>query len=187
METLGLSESTPRTESRIKSLLWPSIESGADVDYLGSQGFWVISLVSVASLALLIVMGQPFAGALTFIFLFFGGVGVRERNLYAAIVVFLFYVLDTFFTVIGIVRVIIGALLLSNVRATWICSSWDLNSEEQATLPPRFGDTFAEKLADKFPQFIWPKIRIIYYIYSAGFMILTVAGLAMITGEKLRP
>jgi len=187
METLGLSESTPRTENRIKSLFWPSIESGADVDYLGSQGFWVISLISVISLALLIVMGQPIAGVFTFLFFFFGGVGVRERNLYAAIIILLFYALDTFLTGIGIVRIIIGALLLSNVRATWICSSWEPNSEEQATLPPRFGDTWAEKLADIFPQFIWPKIRIVYYIYSAGFMILTVIGLAMITAGKLRP
>lgn len=186
MEILGLSESTPRTENRLKSLLWPSIESGADVDYLGAQGFWVTSVISVISLVLLILARQPVAAIFTFLFFFLGGVGVRERNLYAAIVIFLIYALDTFLTGIGVVRIIIGALLLSNVRPTWICSAWDPQSDERAALPPRFGDTLAEKFADMFPQFIWPKLRIFYYVFSALFMILTVIGLAMITAGKLR-
>jgi hypothetical protein len=37
MQTLGLSDSMPRSESRLKSLFWPSIESSSDVDYLGAQ------------------------------------------------------------------------------------------------------------------------------------------------------
>lgn len=40
METLNLSDSTPRSESRLKSLFWPSIQNGADVDYLGTPGYW---------------------------------------------------------------------------------------------------------------------------------------------------
>jgi hypothetical protein len=39
MQTLGLSDSTPRTESRLKSLFWPTIQTGSDVDYLGAQGY----------------------------------------------------------------------------------------------------------------------------------------------------
>ena len=39
MQNLGLSDSTPKTESRLKSLFWPSISSDVDVDYLTTQGF----------------------------------------------------------------------------------------------------------------------------------------------------
>jgi hypothetical protein len=46
MQTLGLSDSTVRTKSRLKSLFWPSIQSGADVDYLAVQGFWVCTIVA---------------------------------------------------------------------------------------------------------------------------------------------
>ena len=42
MQTLGLTDSAPRTEGRLKSLFWPSIKTGDDVDYLGTQGFWVL-------------------------------------------------------------------------------------------------------------------------------------------------
>ena len=53
MQTLGLSESTPRTDSRLKSLFWPSITSGADVDYLGAQGYWVCSAIAILTLVVM--------------------------------------------------------------------------------------------------------------------------------------
>src|SRR6185503_12862873 len=95
METLGLSDSTQRSESRLKSLLWPSIQTGTDVDYLGTQGYWVCTLVSVVSLIVLIVTNQPMMGIAIFLFYYLGGVGVRERSRYAATMVFLMYLADT--------------------------------------------------------------------------------------------
>jgi len=44
-------------------------------------------------------------------------------------------------------------------------------------MPMRFSETWADKFADKLPALMWPKIRIAYYIYSAGFLALTSAGL----------
>jgi hypothetical protein len=58
MEILELSESTPRSESRLKSQFWPSIDSGADVDYLGTQGYWVCTAVAVISFGALALRGQ---------------------------------------------------------------------------------------------------------------------------------
>jgi len=66
MQTLGLSDSTLRTESRLKSLFWPSIQSGADVDYLAVQGFWVCTIVGVLGLVLLTLTRQPSAGIVLF-------------------------------------------------------------------------------------------------------------------------
>jgi len=185
MQTLGLSDSTTRTEGRLKSLFWPSIQSGADVDYLAVQGFWVCTFVGLVSLILLVLSGQPITGVLVFLLFHLGGVGVREHNPYAAGVMLIYYLVDSLATIvfvtlnspgIGVVRIIITALLLSNLRATWIASGWKPDSEE-AALPPRMGDTFADKLADKWPAFVWPKIKWLYYIFSFGFLVLVVAGL----------
>jgi hypothetical protein len=184
MQTLGLSDSSIRSEGRLKSLFWPSIQSGADVDYLAVQGFWVCTIVGTTSLAFLTFAGQPITGLLVFLLFHLGGVGVREHNPFAAAVMLVYYVFDFVTTfvfsalnspAISIVRVIVIALLLSNLRATWIAGNWKPDSEE-AALPPRFSETFFDKFADKWPAFIWPKVKIVYYIYSVGFLALCVAG-----------
>jgi hypothetical protein len=188
MQTLGLSDSTTHSESRLKSLFWPSIQSGADVDYLAVQGFWVCTIVGMVSLLALAVAGQPITAILVLLVFHLGGVGVREHNPFAAVVMFAYCVLgwlaDPQFS---IVRIIITTLLLSNVRATWIASGWKPDSEE-AALPPRFGETFVDKLADKWPDLIWPKVKVLYYIFSLGFLAVVVAGLIVmrLKGGALR-
>jgi hypothetical protein len=179
MQTLGLSDSTIRSESRLKSLFWPSIQSAADVDYLAVQGFWVCTIVGVVSFVFLLLAGQPINGLLVFVLFHLGGVGVREHNPFAAAMMLVYFVLDSFASGIGVVRVIITALLLSNLRATWIAGNWKPESEE-AALPPRFGETFADKFADKWPAFIWPKIKVVYYIFSVGYLAVVVAGLIVV-------
>jgi len=189
MQTLGLSDSTTRTESRLKSLFWPSIQSGADVDYLAVQGFWVCTIVGVMSFVFLAFLaGQPITGVLVFLLFHLGGVGVREHNPFAAAIILVYYVVDflasaVFLFVnspgIGVLRIIIMALLVSNLRATWIAGNWKPDSEE-AVLPPRMGETFADKFSDKWPAFIWPKVKWVYYIFSFGFLALTVAGLIIL-------
>jgi hypothetical protein len=188
MQTLGLSDSTVRTEGRLKSLFWPSIQSGVDVDYLAVQGFWVCTIVGAMSLAFLTLAHQSITGILVFLMFHLGGVGVREHNPFAAAIVLVYYVIDflasVFFLLvnspgIGVVRVIVIALLLSNLRATWIAGNWKPDSEE-AALPPRFGETLFDKFADQWPAFIWPKIKVLYYIFSFGFLALTVAGMIVI-------
>lgn len=176
METLGLSGSAERSEGRLKSLFWPSIQNGTDVDYLGAQGYWVCTIIAILSFVLLVIGGQPITGVAVLLFYYVGGVGVRERSRYAALVVFLMYLLDTFLAP-GVIRIILSALMLSNLRATWIAASWRPESED-AALPLRLNETFTDKLADQLPPWLWPKARIAYYIYSVGFLLLVLAGLA---------
>jgi hypothetical protein len=176
METLNLSDSTPRTESRLKSLFWPSIQTGTDVDYLGAQGYWVCSIVAVFSFVVLLGTGNLTTGIFILLFFYLGGVGVRERNRYAATVVLIMYVADSFGPGLSILRVIIGALLISNFRATWIASSWKPDSEE-AILPPRLAETWSDKFADRLPLWLWPKVRIFYYLFSACMLLVVAFGL----------
>jgi hypothetical protein len=193
MQTLGISDSTSRSESRLKSLLWPAIESGADVDYLALQGYWVCTVVAALSLAVLFAARQPVLGVVTFLFFHLGGVGVREHSRFAAAVVFAFYVIDTlasFKLLVAspgmiVLRVIITALLLSNLRATWIAAHWQFGSDE-AAMPLRLGDTWTDKFANKWPAWFWPKIRVVYYIFSIGLLLLIGVGLVAIVIGRAR-
>jgi hypothetical protein len=189
MQTLGLSDSTTRSESRLKSLFWPSIQSGADVDYLAVQGFWVCTIVGVFSFIFSgILARQPITGLVVFLLFYLGGVGVREHNPFAAAMMLAYYVVDflsSFLFVflnspgIRVVKIIVIALLLSNLRATWIAGNWKPDSEE-AALPPRMGETLFDKFVDKWPAFIWPKVKVLYYIFSIACLALLVAGLIVI-------
>src|SRR5258708_38425802 len=97
METLGLSGSAERSEGRLKSLFWPSIQNGTDVDYLGAQGYWVCTIVAIVSFVFLAINGQPITGVAVLLLSYVGGVGGRERRYYAPLVVFIKYLLHTLF------------------------------------------------------------------------------------------
>lgn len=194
MQTLGLSDSTTRSESRLKSLFWPSIQSGADVDYLAVQGFWVCTIVGAMSLVFSILTRQPVTGLLIFLLFHFGGIGVREHNPFAAAITLIYYLVDFLASFIflflnspgvGVVKVIVIALLFSNLRATWIAGNWKPDSEE-AALPPRLGETLFDKFADKWPAFIWSKVKIVYYIFSFLMLTLTTAGLIIVHLRNMR-
>jgi hypothetical protein len=68
MQTLGITDSSDRSESRVKSLLWPSIQSGADVDYLGAQGYWVCTFVAVLACLTSLLTGQIILAASLLLF-----------------------------------------------------------------------------------------------------------------------
>jgi hypothetical protein len=179
MQTLGLSNSTPRSESRLKSLFWPSVHSAVDVDYLGVQGYWICTLIACVSFVALLAAGQPAAAFITLLLYYLGGVGVREGSHFAAGIVLALYLLDTLASGLGglgIMRVILMAVLLSNLRATWIASRWTPGSEESVA-PPRLSENWLDKLCDRVPSWLWPKVRILYYIFSLFVLLLAGIGI----------
>src|SRR5579862_7877467 len=162
MQTLGLSDSTPRTEGRLKSLFWPSITSDVDVDYLTTQGFWICFIVCCFNLVGSVLAGAVVAGALESLFYFIGGVGVRERSRVAAAAVLAAYVLDGVVLQkfsgngLGIGRILFTALLLSNLRAIWMAARWRESGEPDVS-PERMAASFADNISDRMPAFLWPK------------------------------
>lgn len=184
MQTLGLSDSMPRSEGRIKSLLWPSIQSSSDVDYLGAQGYWVCTIVGVLSLIFLVVSNQPITGAFVFLFYFLGAVGVREQSQYAAGCVSVAYLADMLVSGVGIVRIILCALLFSNFRATWIAARWKPDTEEAIPIP-RWSETWTDKFADKLPAYLWRKVRIVYYVLSICYLLLEFVGIVIVSRRRL--
>jgi hypothetical protein len=178
MQTLGLTDSAPRTEGRLKSLFWPAVKTGDDVDYLGTQGFWVCTFVAILSFVVSAFSGHEILGTMVLLVFFLGGVGVREHSRYAAAIVLILYLMDT---IVGpnALRVAIAAVLFSNLRATWIASTWNPESTE-AIPPPRLAETWSDKFSDTMPAWLWPNIRIPFYVLSIAFLMLDVLGVVMI-------
>jgi hypothetical protein len=179
MQTLGLSEGGKKTDGRLKSLFWPTIENAWDVDYLGQQGFWVCLVIGIFNLAafLLLASFMPATAARTVMLaigtaMFFvhwvGGMGVREHSFPAALTVFVVYVVNQLASgqAPGILPILIGALLLSNVRATYLASRWKPVSEDEDR-PTRFNETFRDKLVDQLPAKLWPILKIPFFIGAA--------------------
>ena len=102
---LGLSASTPPTEGRLKSILWPSIRNQTDIDYLSRQGFWLCLIPAFQSLLFAVIYRRVHSIRVVFLgyFLFyaFAAIGIRERDRFAALAAFVVFLL----TLINYVRV----------------------------------------------------------------------------------
>jgi hypothetical protein len=167
MQTLGLSDSTPKPENRLKALLWPTIRQQYDADYICQQGFWICFALGVMTLLFALISGAvltplvSFAAGLIFaLYYFLGGVGIRQGSIFAAVAVFVNYLLANL-TSIGILNILWLALLLANVRATWLAARWRATSTEPP--PMRMNQTLGDKLSDSLPERIWPAAAFLFY------------------------
>ncbi|MGB6192844.1 MAG: hypothetical protein WBF42_10275 [Terracidiphilus sp.] len=196
MQTLDLSGERKERDGRFKSLFWPTVENAWDVDYLGQQGFWICLAIAILTSFLLVILAFAaptlatrvgiliVTGAFAFIFVV-GGMGVRESSWPAAATIFVLYAVNQLGTgrPPGILPIIIGAVLLSNVRATFLASRWKAPAEGEDR-PTRFNETFRDKLADQLPPRIWPVLRIPFFVIATLlFLLLCYVGAA----KLLRP
>ena len=172
MLRLGLSDSTPRSESRWRALFWPTIRNEADFDQITQQGFWICTLVASLTFVLSAITGPLALGAFEAVFFFLAGVGVRERSRFAGVAAFVAYLLSALVLQrytgngFGIVRIIFLALLFANVRGTWLSKRWERDTE-LSVRPTRLNQTIADKLSDQLPSVLWPKARYVFYALSA--------------------
>ncbi len=196
MQTLNLSGEPKKSDGRLKSLLWPTVDNAWDVDYLGQQGFWICIVIAIISLALILITAFEFANpssrlvilvlGVVFSFVFVvGGMGVREANWPAAATIFALYIFNQLASgrVPGIIAIIIGGVLLSNVRATFLASRWKPAAEGEDR-PTRFNETFRDKLVDQLPPKAWPILKIPFFIGSFLLLIFLVYASAVAFSHK---
>lgn len=190
MQSLNLSGETRKSDGRLKSLFWPTVENAWDVDYLGQQGFWICLIIAVVNLVFVAITASEIPGSsarivtlilgvVLFFVYFAGGMGVRQSSWPAALTVFLLYVLDQVAAGhTGILPVIIAGVLLSNVRATILAAKWKPVTEEEDR-PARFNETFGDKLVDQLPPRAWPVLKYPYYFFAVVVLLMIVAGFVM--------
>jgi hypothetical protein len=172
MQTLGLSDSTPRTESRWRALLWPTIRNEGDFDYITTQGLWICFIIAAVTVIFTAIAGSLLMGAFEGTFFFLAGIGVRQRSRIAANSAFLSYFLSALVMQryngngFNIVRIIFLALLFANIRGNWLAGRWV--TDPQSPLPSsRLNQTLSDKLSDQLPMFLWPKARFVFYVLAS--------------------
>jgi len=184
MQTLGLSQESKRSDGRLKSIFWPTVENAWDVDYLGRQGFWICLIIALFQIVGTLATGNPImiiagaAGALVFLL---GGMGVREGSWPAAALVFGVYFLGILYTMAkgqfpGVLAILAAADLLSTLRAAFLGSEWRPTVEEEDK-PMRFNDTIGDKLADQVPAKAWPVLQVPFFSLASILLLLSLTGL----------
>ena len=155
MQTLGLSSESKRSDGRLKSIFWPTVENAWDVNYLGQQGFWICVIVGLLQALVGVFSGNPVLlvayVAMALVFLA-GGMGVREANWPAAAMVFALFFCDILYTLAvgrlpGILTIVCAGILLSNVRAAFLASEWR-PAQEGEDRPTRFNESFRDRLVE---------------------------------------
>lgn len=191
MQSLDLSGSSKKSDGRLKSLLWPAVDNAWDVDYLGQQGFWICLVIGVLSFIFVYVftgeLGGPaghriglIVAIAMFVVYFIGGMGVRESSWPAAAMVFAIYAVNLLGSgnFPGVLAIIAGAVLLSNVRATVLASRWKPAAEGEDR-PMRFNETLRDKLVDQLPPRAWPILRIPFFILASVLLLFLLYGSAL--------
>ena len=185
MQTLGLSPTTPRTENRLKALFWPTIRNDSDFDYITEQGFWICWIIAAITACFALILGNFWYSLIDVVFYLLAGLGVRQRSVTASIAAFLTYLLSTAVVMKisgrgpGFTGLIILSLLLANIRGIWLSSRWK-NLGIEAPTSIRLSESFADKLSDQLPQWLWPKIKWLFFV-------LAVLELAVLLIALLRP
>ena len=190
MQSLNLSGAAKKSDGAIKSLLWPTVDNAWDVDYLGQQGFWICFIIATINLVFTAVIASLsplpaeravtlIGGAVESLIFFVGGIGVRQASSSAAITVFALFVAEQLAAGhVSVIAIIIGAVLLSNVRATVLASRWKPASEEEDR-PTRFNETLRDKIVDQLPPRAWPILKYPFYILTAIVLLLMLTGLTL--------
>ena len=183
MQTLGLSGASKRSDGRLKSIFWPTVENAWDVNYLGQQGF-LICVITGGYLALIglfagnsLLLVSYLAAALVFLA---GATGVREASWPAAAMVFALFFCDILYALAvgrlpGIVSVLFAGVLLSNVRAAFLASEWRPTREDEDK-PTRFNEDLGDLLIDQLPAKAWPVLQAPFFALSALLLMLSLAG-----------
>ena len=186
MQTLGLASDIKPTDGMFKRLFWPTIENQYDLDLVSVQGFWVCVVVGVFSLVVLVMAGQTVLAPLIAATYLLGAVGVRQRSIAAAVLIFCSYTLDRVGGLfmgqptIGVIPIAAMLLLFANVRATILAQRWSkAGTPEQTEAVDLVNESFTEKLANVMPGRIWPVGRFVFFPLAGVLLVLTVVGLVM--------
>jgi len=191
MQSLGLSQEGKRSDGRLKSIFWPTVENAWDVDYLGRQGFWVCVIIAGFQLALALANGSLImivSGAAAALAFLVGGFGVRERSWLAAALLFSLFSVNILYSIAsfqfpGFLTIVAGCILLSNVRAAFLASEWRPAAGDDDK-PTRFNETIGDKLSDLLPARAWPILRIPFFSLASILLLLSFAGLGLLLLQR---
>jgi hypothetical protein len=179
-----LSGESRRSDGRLKSIFWPTVDNAWDVNYLGQQGFWICVIVALIEAVAGAFSSNPvilaFYLAVALIF-FVGGMGVRQASWPAAAIVFSLFFTGLLYMMAlgrlpGILSILAAGILLSNLRAAFLASEWRPAGEGEDR-PTRFSETIVDKIVDQLPAKLWPHLQPYFFAVAAALLALELIGL----------
>ena len=123
MEVLGLSESTPKPTSRLKDLFWPDLRTMPSTES-ACRGAAIACFVIAGLTSIVALFTAPTALVDAGLFLVIG-LGLLKRSRTAAVAGLALYILEQIVSLVqvgrfpGVITVLISAILLSGVRASF--------------------------------------------------------------------
>jgi hypothetical protein len=161
MQTLGLSDSTPKPENRLKSLFWPDIRHEYDADHISTQGFWVCWIIAGFTLVFGLALTGQILVVIDVVYFLMAGMGIRQHSKFAAVAAVVNYFLASLLVGFRMLSVFFLALLIANVRATWLSVRWRANNPEPPPVP--LEQTFLDRVSSRLPRLFWPALRWLFY------------------------
>jgi hypothetical protein len=122
MQTLGLSDSTPKPTSRLRDLFWPDLSAEPSAESACDTASWACFAIAGIT-AIFAFITNPWALLDGLLFLLIG-LGLRAKSRPASIAGFLLYVLETIAYISGgrmpgVLTILILAILFNSIRASF--------------------------------------------------------------------
>lgn len=122
MQTLGLSDSTPKTSSRLRELFCPDLSAEPSAESACDGGAWAcFAIAGITTVFGLLNSLWVLIDAVLFLLI---GFGLRKKNRAAAVAGFVLYGLETIGAITGgrppgVLTILILAILFNSVRASF--------------------------------------------------------------------
>jgi hypothetical protein len=122
MQTLGLSDSTPKTSSRLRDLFWPDLSAEPSAESACDSAAWAcFAIAGITTVFGFLNSLWVLIDAVLFLLI---GFGLRKKNRTAAVAGFVLYGLETITAITGgrppgVLTILILAILFNSVRASF--------------------------------------------------------------------
>jgi signal peptidase I len=139
MQTLGLADSTPKTEGRLRALFWPRIANEVDAATAAQNAMYGCLALSILNAALALFRVLDSSAWLYSVLLALLALGIRQFSITAAIMALTLYVVNLIASAlqgalgVGIViAIILTGLFLASVRAAFFMRQFATADSERA-------------------------------------------------------
>jgi signal peptidase I len=189
MQTLGLSDSTPKPTSRIKELFWPKIDDEVAAVTAARNAMYA-SFAIAAGTALAAFAAGSYLAWIDVALYVMVGIGVRQLSRTAALTGFILYGLSWLLVPSSmlsgaiVVRLILTALLLNGIRAAAYAHLAHKEHAIEAVANPAVdttGQSRASVAVENLPNRLWPILKGPFFVSLYALVVLNLWSLSLMT------
>jgi signal peptidase I len=189
MQTLGLSDSTPKPTSRIKELFWPRIDDEVAAVTAARNAMYASFAIAAGTAVSAFAAGNYLAWIDVALYVMVG-IGVRQLSRTAALTGFILYGLSWLLVPSAmlsgaiVVRLILTALLLNGIRAAAYAHLGHKEHAIDAVANPAVdtrGQSRASVAVQNLPNRLWPILKGPFFVSLYALVVLNMWSLSLMT------